>query len=524
LSMSGDLEDPSTAIPKGGLLAVAVGAVVYIALPFVLVNGASREALLNDPLVWTTIAAGGFWLVMPGMWGAVLSSAFGAILSAPRTLQALATDRLAPQPFAEVDEETGEPVLGLYFSAALALAAVGLGSLDAVATVVTMFFLTTYGALNVVALLESVIGDPSFRPRIRVPWWVSLFGAVGCFIAMAAINPAVSALAVGIETVIFLVLSRRSLEATWGDARNGLLLTGARAALMKLRNARLDARNWRPHIIVFTTDLKRTLPVVRLADDLGQHRGIVTLIRLMVGDEDLHVQAEEQAKQDAELLRDAGIWDVFSEVNIVSDIDHGAVTVAQANGIAGLQSNTVCVGYHPKDGQGPEELARRLVLARRMDKMHKCTLLHRPGVEAHRLPGERRTVLVWWAGRENNGDLMLLLAYLMTTSRGWRNSRIVLKSVVENEEQAAQRRSEFNRMLPDIRIEVVVDIVIRGENEETRDIIVEHSRQAQFVLLGLYIPEVGKELEYAERLHSLLKELPTALLVRNAGDFRGGLV
>ena len=133
-------------------------------------------------------------------------------------------------------------MLGLYVSAAIALVAVGLGSLDQVATVVTMFFLTTYGALNVVACLESLIGDPSFRPRIQIPWWVAALGGLGCFAAMFAISPVASISAVAIEVGLFAVLSRRSLKSTFGDARGGLLLSMARSIAMRLRDVRVDPR------------------------------------------------------------------------------------------------------------------------------------------------------------------------------------------------------------------------------------------------------------------------------------------
>ena len=64
-----------------------------------------------------------------------------------------------------------------------------LGDLDAVAPVVTMFFLTVYGTVNIVAAVETLSGDPSWRPRIRIPWFVSLIGGFGCVFAMFLIAP-----------------------------------------------------------------------------------------------------------------------------------------------------------------------------------------------------------------------------------------------------------------------------------------------------------------------------------------------
>ena len=47
---------------------------------------------------------------------------------------------------------------------------------------------------------------------------------------------------------------------------------------------------------------------------------------------------------------------------------------------------------------------------------------------------------------------------------------------------------------------------------------------ADFVFLGMDTPEAGEEELYAARLLSLLDGLPSTLLVRNAGEFRGRLV
>ena len=105
---------------------------------------------------------------MGGLWGPFLSSAIGSILAAPRTLQALADDNLVPAAFGRVDPEKGEPMFALWVSGAVALVAVALGDLNAVASVVTMFFLTTYGMLNLASCAESV-ADPAFRPKIKVP-------------------------------------------------------------------------------------------------------------------------------------------------------------------------------------------------------------------------------------------------------------------------------------------------------------------------------------------------------------------
>ncbi len=523
LSLSGDLEDPSKSIPSGVLGAVATGAVIYLALPFVLAYSAGPEALRTNSLLWADVAVGGALLVVPGMAGAVLSSAFGSILSAPRTLQALSGDSLAPKVLGEIDEETGEPLIGVRFSGALAfVVALLLPDLNAVASTVTVFFLTTYGALNGVAFLEALIGDPSFRPRIRVNWAVSLFGFIGCFLAMALINPLACAFAIVFEVGIFVFLSRRSLETTWGDARSGLLLTGARYALLRLRDARVDPRNWRPHILVLSDDVERDLPVLEIADNFGQHRGIVTLVHVVAGDLDqTDVSPQRILEADRRLLARHERM-AFAEVAICPDPSQAAMIIAQANGMAGLQSNTVLFGYDTE--AGPPRLAELITTSQHMARLDKSTLVYLPPVMKTQRPAHERTIAVWWAGRENNGDLMLLLAHLLTLSPEWSRARIQLKSIVDDEAQSAARSRELEQLLPETRIDLTVHVIEKPAERPVGQVIMDHSREAEFVMLGLGYPADGDVLTYATRMQELLEGLPATLLVRNAGEFQGRLV
>jgi len=97
IGMSGDLQDPRRSIPRGTLLAVFSGTVVYLSIPVLLGASAKvspEELAAPGVIIWTSIAVFGAWLVLPGVWGAILSSAFGSVLGGPRVLQALASDGL----------------------------------------------------------------------------------------------------------------------------------------------------------------------------------------------------------------------------------------------------------------------------------------------------------------------------------------------------------------------------------------------------------------------------------------------
>jgi len=510
-------------IPKGTILAVLAGAVVYVAVLVALsftarVDGAELAAIdPGEPPVWTRVALLGGWLVLPGMWGAILSSAFGSALSGPRVLQALAMDRLAPAVLARTTR-TGQPLLSTWITGLIALAAVALGDLNAVGRWVTIFFLTLYVMINLSAAVETLSGDPSYRPRIRVPWFVSLAGCIAAMVVMFLIHPLACIAALGLELVLFLILRRRALTSSGGDVRAGMWVALARFALLKLHRLERHARNWRPQILLFTSNPSRRADLVRLAGWFNQNRGIVTVCQVVVGDLDtgeFDVRSERDAMQKA--LAEEGLGG-FCEVNVAPDFESGIIGIGQANGFAGLQSNTVMFGWP----DGADGLARLLRIMRVMSRIGVSTILAKlPSAEYVAYHGR---IDVWWRGRQHNGDLMLLLAYLLGRNPGWTSARIVLRTIVDDEEQKREMEARLSAMISEVRINAETDVVIRTGERPYSQIMHEASRDADVVFLGLMMPEPGEERAYAERLDDLASGFTTAVFVRNASDFSGELI
>ena len=207
----------------------------------------------------------------------------------------------------------------------------------------------------------------------------------------------------------------------------------------------------------------------------------------------------------------------FCEVDVVPDFESGLVTVVQANGIAGVQSNTVLLRW-PRTEAFPIEVARAM---RRFDSLDKSLLV----VSMEDEPTERiRTLDVWWSGQEDNGDLMLLLAHLLSRSEGWRRSTINLKTIVTNENETEERRLALNTICAATRIGASVEVVVQQEGESVKDTIHAHSQEATLVFLGIGLPEEGEEESFGEHLKALVEPLSRVVLVRNSGPFRGKLI
>ncbi|MBU1701319.1 MAG: Na-K-Cl cotransporter, partial [Candidatus Eisenbacteria bacterium] len=521
LGLSGDLRDPIKSIPRGAIGATLVGFIVYLLIPFILIKGASFEALRQEPLIWTKIAPLGAILILPGLWGAIFSSAVGSILGAPRTLQAMASDGLVLSFLGRGSKGGSEPIVGLIVSIIIALAAVMLGDLNAVAPVVTMFFLTVYGMVNLVAAVESISGDPSWRPRLHVHWAFCLLGAVGCFAVMFLINAKAAVAAIIIEILLWAFLARRERQAGWGDVRRDIYEALIRWSLVRLSRRPMTARNWRPHVLAFVDSAERHLDLIRFGTWFSQGRGVVTVCELVVGDlimEKIDFREKEE-KISRTLKRERLV--AFGEVDIVPDVISGITDVSQANGIAGLNSNTILLGW----SRNPEKRVDFLRVVNRLEKLGKSVIIGRiqPGLIPRE--NEERIIHVWWGGLKHNSDLMLLLAHLITRNPEWRSSQIVILSVASNEHMKANTEHYLESLIPAIRIVAEVQVMIAEKDRTIKEIISEKSAEADIVFLGLDPPENDKDIiKYATYLEEFSEPLRTVFFVKNSSLFVGQLV
>lgn len=518
ISLSGDLDKPDRAIPLGTLSAVLVGFIVYLAVPILLAAAATPEQLVSNNLIWFDIAGPLSVLVLWGLWGAIFASAVGSVLAAPRTLEAMVDDRIMPSGLNASTRLIKGPGVPLLITTAMALIAVALGDLDAIAPLLTMFFLTTYGTVNLVAGLENLSGDPSYRPTFRVPWWVSIAGALACFYVMYLINVAALVIALVLEVGLYVFMRRRAMSAPWGDLRRGALMSLVRSTVIQLTRLPTDPRNWRPNILLFAGDVDKRPALAKYASWLVQDRGILTVAKLISGDiGDLAGTREQETAELTEELKGLGVVG-FPEVDIVGDFEDGVVSVAQANGIAGIESNTVMFGWSDK----PERQSNVLQVVERLAALGKSVVIGR--IEPARGGGDRGPIHVWWGGLEQNGDLLVLLAHLLSQNPEWRNSEIVINSVATNEMTHERNRILLEELTTAARIDATTNVILKPEGTSVRSVIRERSSHADVVLLGLRGNEPGQEAAYARRMSEMMDGLPTVLFVRNAGAFRGQLL
>lgn len=510
VSLSGDLRNPRRDIPKGIMLVVATSLVVYIAFPIWLSLNFSNNQLI-DNLDAVFVVASIPALIYVGVFGATLSSAIGSILSAPRTLQALAIDGHVPRFFARGYGKDNEPRMGTVLTFVLAQIGVFTGSLDLIAPVLTMFFLATYGAINLASGLETWAANPSFRPTFRVPAPISLLAALSCFYVMSIINLPAMLLAAVILVGLFAFTQRRTLDSAFGDARHGIWSALVLAGLRNVNQSKEHPVNWRPNLVVMGGDIGERRHLLDISSALVQSRGLVTYVHLLDGEVE---QRADERKVLNELYRRqlaTTYPNVFYRAEVVGDIYKGAVTAAQTYGIGNFQANAVMFGW-PKTN---ERIGGYLRMLRDLHLLERTILLVRDAPQAI-TPVLQGNIHVWWTGATANGSLMLLLAHLVTQHVDWNGSRITVLTAVDHAEEVVGASTKIRALLEAARIDADIDVVLTA-GRPLYQVFSEESGRADLVLLGFLLPTDMRHAEgFYRRMTDIMVGLPRTVLVSSA--------
>lgn len=520
-NLSGDLERPARAIPVGTLLAILFTTVVF-AVELVLLAGTTpRGHLQAEPFAALREMSIAGPLVVLGMFAASLSTALGSLLGAPRVLQAIGQDRLLEPlaPFAQGSGVGNEPRRATVATFVIALVVIWVADLDAVARVISMFFLIAYGMINASAFVESKGGSPSFRPRFRAfHWSMALAGAIGCLVAMIKVDETYAMIALAITALVYVTLRNRKYRtdygASWGDAKQGYVFGRARDDLLYLAAARPHPRAWRPIVVAVSHDPLHESRLLQLGAWLEGHRGLYTVAWIQTTTEPAfteRLRLREAGR--AELRRQLATFEIvgFSEVAVVGDYHEGLATFLQCHALDGVRPNTVLVSIPPAaDAAGRRRLLHTEALLRALDVN---LVLYKPGELARDRPV--RVIDLWWRG-DRNGALMALLAWIVTHDKTWRGARLRIFHAVGEPAAEVPARQHLRRLLDVARIDAEIHVFVATTHPH--EFIPERSgTTADLVMLGLSPVDVDAFPEYLEAMEPMLERLPTTLLVRSNG-------
>ncbi len=489
VGLSGDLKDPRKSIPLGVMLAITVGLVIYLSIVIKLFYSAPLDNLANNQHIMYEIALWGP-IILLGLAAATLSSAVGSILVAPRTLQALGNDKIFPHKdinasMAEGHGKENEPINATLISALIAIVFILLGDLNAVATIITMFFLITYGTICLISFLEHFAGNPSYRPTFRTKWYLSFMGAVLCFVMMFQINLMYAIIALIIMAVIY-----KSQTYTHRESRSfavifqGLMFQISRWMKLMLQKSesKPDKYNWRPSMLAISSHAVERSAPKNLLKWISHYYGFGTLMHIYKGNPDIRTikNAKRIQKELVSQINRSG--SNYSVTTIISPSMNNAITpIVQYPDVSGLDNNTILFEFHSNRTDELEEIVEGCKLLYPM-RLNLCVLR-----ATENNFGYKEKIHIWLTKIDyKNANLMILLSFIIMAHPDWENSKIKIFTAFPKEIESEQL-SNIKRLIAKGRLPIVLKNIksyTYTDKESLDKLIYRKSKNVDLVIIG----------------------------------------
>lgn len=455
-NMSGDLKDPRRAIPLGTLSAIAVTLVIYIALAYMLTLVATPEELRSNQMIMIDKAIWGP-AVIAGLMGATLSSALGSMVGAPRVLQALAEQGTVPFSKTFAMKTAGnEPRNAIIFTGIAIEIALILGNLNFLAALITMFFLITYGMINLVVFIEQGMKIISFRPTFKIPNFVPLIGAVGCVFIMFLINPVFSIVAVVTIVAIYFWLAKRGLQSDSGDIRGGMFLTLAERITRLSQKYPKNQASWKPDLLIPIEDPRSWAGPLLFIENITSSSG--SILAFTVTDDCI-----EDSEKELEELFGPLKKDILVNHTVIQDSQflHGAKAVIQTLKASSFRPNILFLTLGTNEEN--DNTIKDLIFEAHRNEMGTVVLRLHPRVAF----GMQRDVNVWVRDKSPNWNLGILIALKLQLS--W-EGRINLVTVSEERNDRVRLYEYLEQLSDQARLPSMTELhVLTSSFEEAVD-------------------------------------------------------
>ena len=497
VGLSGDLKDPKRSIPLGTLLATVFGMVIYVFIAYKLSLSSDPENLVNNQLAMGDIAIWGP-IIPIGLAAATISSALGSIMVAPRTLQAIAGDKIFPVAFlnqllSQGTTSNNEPRNATIVSLLIAAFFVSVGDVNAVAEIISMFFMVTYGAICLISFFQHFAADPSYRPAFKSKWYISLVGAVMCFYLMFKMNPGYAFAAIVIMVTIYWGVTKY-VDNRQGMATifQGVIFQLSRQLQVFLQKAEKDSDNWRPSVICVTRDSFKRVAAFDLMRYFTHRYGFGTYLHLIDG----YISTKTHDLAKTELSRLIKLADISHSNVYVDTIISPSYTTAVAQSIqlpsiSGKESNLMLFEYDRDQKHSLKEIVDNLSLVR-AGEFDICILS-----TADRGFGYKSEIHIWITQNDfENANLMILLGYVIMGHPEWKSAQIKIFAAMP-EDEIGDQWQRMVVLIKDGRLPISlnnVQLITVSQDTKVKEIINIKSCDADLTLIG-FKTEIVKQLE-----------------------------
>uniref|UniRef100_A0AAX7VNK7 Solute carrier family 12 member 10, tandem duplicate 1 n=1 Tax=Astatotilapia calliptera TaxID=8154 RepID=A0AAX7VNK7_ASTCA len=519
-NISGDLKDPSTAIPKGTLMAIFCTTLSYVVI--VITSGAStvRDASGNMTdlmtgnstsgclgpackLGWnfTTcvqsqacsqglanysqvmgLISGSYYLIVAGVFAATLSSALGFLVSAPKIFQCLCKDNVYPYIsfFGKGYGKNNEPLRGYILTYLIAVAIILVAQLNIIAPFISNFFLCSYCLINLSCFHASIVNSPGWRPAFKYyNKWTALYGAMASFALMFAFTWWAALVTWFVISLLFIYITYLKKPS---ESKSKTCLRWTSEI---------------PQCLVMTGPPKQRPALV---DFVGCFTKQVSLMICgnIIMEPDKQTQFQDSTDQYVKWLNKRKVRSFYTQFT-ANTLRDGVRYLMQASGLGKLKPNTLVIGFKSNwmessptsiddyihtiydtfdanyclcilrmmDGLDINDHADfkgldtwpRILLANDISENSKSDQVKTVFKNA----GGTKTIDVYWIA--DDGGLILLVPYLLTRRKCWRSCKIRV-FILGDEENMMESRDAMMALLKRFRINVT-DVVVMTDTERS---------------------------------------------------------
>lgn len=490
VGLSGDLKNPSKSIPLGTTLATIIGMIIYFFVIYKLAISATPEDMVNNQLIMSDIAIAGIVIIPLGLAASTFSSALGSILVAPRTMQALAVDNSFPgkklNGWIAANNEKGEPRNATLITAIIAIIFVAMGDVNAVASVISMFFMVTYGAICLISFLNHFGASPSYRPSFRSKWYISLIGFIISVWVMFKIDSTYAIVAFVLMSLLYFYISFQNKE------RKGLQSIFANAIFQMNRNVQVylqksgstkTQEEWRPSAICISGATFERTEAFKLLNWISYKYGFGTYLHFIDGY--YSKSSVDAAKNDIKRIIDKFKHtnnQVYVDTIISPSYTSSIAQAIQMPGVAGMENNMVIFDYDKNTGQNLDNIIDNFSLVK-SGNFDICVLAV-SGKHIEFVNG----IHVWIkSGDTDNSNLMILLSFIMLGHPDWKKASIKIFEICD-EKDVSSVRSQLENLVITGRLPITthnIEIVTQPKEVSVKKIINDKSSDAALTIIGI---------------------------------------
>ncbi len=500
VGLSGDLKNPQKSIPIGTLLATFSGLIIYVFIAYKLTTSATPYELNNDQLIMQRIASWG--LIIPiGLAAATISSTLGSIMVAPRTLQALSQDKVFPNLsfnkwLSKAKGGNGEPFNATMLTLGIAAIFVGMGSVNSVATVISMFFMVTYGAICLISFLNHFAADPAYRPDFKSKWYISLLGFLLTNFLMFKMDPAYAVSSIILMVgLYFMVANTRKNFSGMSKVFQGVIYQMNRRLQVFIQSTEKDSDNWRPSVICLSPDFFKRPAAFTLMSWLSFRSGFGTYLHFIEGylSKDKNREAKETLER---LIKMAGVSksNVFLDTLISPSFTSAVAQAIQLPSVSGKETNTILFEYAREDPEFLPAIIQNLSLVKATN-YDVCVLS-----STQKNFGVKNTIHIWLTPNDlENAALMILLGYVIIGHPDWKRASLKITALFP-EDEISEYEVKLKEMIKLGRLPVSphnIELIEQKEDVSIKEIVLQKSKDDDLIFLGFgydRLKQKGEEL------------------------------